>query len=319
MPGYVNNKLLNSNNVRGVIYHAATSPTTAVWVPSVAMLPMDLSRGEEEVAALLGANMFSTLTLPRTTGDYDPVMTKITPEPYDIGLRVLEQEMRRDRTGILRKRLTMNMVSVRERWPILLTQKIEAGESTAAKDAAPDGKPLYATNHELGDSGVQSNKLTKTVASLTALTDAEMSDVIWNAVNAFSQLKDDKGNPLDTTDSYVVMVHPRHQRAAFRAIRENLIVQGSVVTTNDLRKEVSGFTLKLVVNKRLTNPNHVYIFQDDGMTFLTGVEYEPIQESLAEGTQFAIEHLAHAHFVRFSLGVQPYRWESTIKTVLSAA
>lgn len=315
---YVDNKRLNSHNVRGVIYHAATAPTTAPWVPDIALPPIDLSRGEEEVAALGGANMFSELTLPRTTSDYDPFMTKITPKPYDIGLRVLEQEMRRDRTGLLKKRLQMNLVSVRERWPILITQKLEvAGESIATANLCADGKPLFATDHAQGSSGAQSNKFTKDVGDPAALTDTEAADLIWNATQKMSMLKDDKGNALSVPNDFLIMAHPVHKRALYRAVREQLVIEGSVVKTNDLRKEVSGFGLNLVLNERLTSQTAIYIFARDGLTFLTGVEYEPIQESLAEGTQFAVENLAHAHFIRFSLGVQPFRWESTSKTVVS--
>jgi hypothetical protein len=73
----------------------------------------------------------------------------------------------------------------------------------------------------------------------------------------------------------------------------------------------------MVLNPYLTATNAIYVFVRDSMSYLTGVEYDTKQESMAEGSEFAIQNLAHAHFLRFSYGVQPYRWESASKTTIS--
>lgn len=266
-----------------------------------------------------GDASFNELTLPRTTTDFSPMTTKITPIEYDLGVRIREKDMRRDQTGLIKSKIRMQVgTPYQRRWRKILTKTIETTSvSTATKDLAPDGYAFFANNHKIGQSGTQSNLFTKTVGSTSSLTDVEAADIVWNAITKMQQLKDDRGEPLDPPTDFLVMAHPTHARAMRRAINAQLVINGSVVTENDLREQVSEFNLSMVLNPYLTATTGIYVFVRDGMSYLTGTEYDTKQESMAEGSEFAIQNLAHAHFLRFSYGTQPYRWESASKTVIS--
>ncbi len=310
---------LHSRDVRGWLYYIINGKAPPDWVPDVTTTPIDLSRGEEEVAAMGGDASFNELTLPRTTTDFSPLLTKISAIEYDLGVKIREKDMRRDQTNLIKSKIRLQVgTPYQRRWRKILTKTIETTSvSTATKDLAPDGYPFFYATHKIGQSGTQSNLFTKTVGSTTAITDTEAADLVWNAITKMQTLKDDRGEPLDPPTDFLVMAHPTHARAMRRAINAQLVVQGSVVTENDLREQVSEFNLSLALNPYLTSATGIYVFVRDGMSYLTGVEYDAKQESKAEGSEFAIDNLAHAHYIRFSYGTQPYRWESASKTTIS--
>lgn len=314
MAGYAALEKLQSRNIRGMIYHAAMAPEGADWVGDISSDPIDAPEGKFEVGAMGAALDFKKLNLPRTTEEFLPMTAEGVCEEYDLGMRVREKDMRRDLTNLLRKQVDMRIgTPVKRRWRKLLSKRIESGET----DKAPDGVAFYSASHVLGKSGTQSNLLSENVTVTTALTDAEMQTVIWNAVTKLQTYKDDQGQPIEPPTNFLVMAHPIHARALKHAINLSMLNGGSFLIPNDLQQAVSEFSISAVLNPYLAVQTAIYVFVRDGMAFLRANEYDPKQESLAEGSDFATLNLQHAHFLRFSHGTAPYRWESSVKTNLT--
>lgn len=109
----------------------------------------------------------------------------------------------------------------------LLFQVLVSGET----ELCYDEKSFFATDHEHGDSGTQSNDLTHTVSSTSAVTADEMKGAIRQAVKQLSSYKDDKGDyfsqpTIGRLNDLVLLVPLDLRDQAFDALESQLLGGG---------------------------------------------------------------------------------------------
>ena len=233
-------------------------------------------------------------------------------------------DLRRDRTGSIRRRVDDLGVMTAMHWDLLFADLIETG-TAGTNGLAYDGQFFFDTDHN--ESGTnQSNDLTATeipsanVAAPATPTQVEASAIINEVTSYMQSLKDDQGNPINTNPlSYTIVCSKHTIAAAFRsAVRlSNLGTTGAdnIVTAN----MADGYNYRVMLDPRLTAANAVYFLVDNsgsGKPFIYG-------EELRETSMIGVGSEEAFKFDRYIFGVKAIRgvaygmWQSAAYVALS--
>lgn len=180
---------------------------------------------------------------------------------YEGSIAINRDAQADDQTGFYTKLAQMLGVRGAQKPDELITNLIEAGDSTVCYD----NQYFFDTDHAEGSSGTQSNKLTYAAATGTTPTLAEFEAAFWQAVTAIAGFKDDNGQPwnqiMDLNDitGVVVYVPPVYMEQATKVLGANA-VQINNNTTNILSGKG-----KIVVNPRSTWTDKFAVFKTDGI------------------------------------------------------
>jgi phage major head subunit gpT-like protein len=174
----------------------------------------------------------------------------ITNKHFEATLDILIKDMRRDKTGQLRARISELTQRGPAHWASLLSTLIINGESTVCYD----GQFFFDTDHAEGDSGSQSNDITTDISALpaqvhgstTAPSPEEMQQCIQTSITQIHSLVDDKGEPMnEDANAFHVMV-PNGLAVAARSALSAMRAAGPATVDMD------GFMITMSVNPRLT-------------------------------------------------------------------
>lgn len=184
-----------------------------------------------------------------------------------------------------------------------------------------DGQAFYSASHSEGDSGTQKNLLVAgdvpalDVTATTAVTEAEMKNIIIGLIQHMFTFKDDQGRPLNVqAKNFILMVPPAMWGAAHAATSLDIILEGGQARQNLVRK-IDGISVVPVVNPLLTTGTELYLFRSDGSR-------KPFvrQDELFE-TAFDDTRLFSDDAIYFGLkalrNVGPYYWQQAIKATVS--
>jgi len=220
---------------------------------------------------------------------------RVDNKDYEATLEVHLNELRRGSSGdAIRLRIAQLAQRVQSFPAKQLTQLLVDGESNVCYD----GQYFFDTDHVDGDSGWQSNKLTWAAATGTTPTIAEFRDAVMQSVAALMSYKDDQGEPANEEASeFEVMVGPTLMPTAISAIRLPTLDAGA---TNVI-PAMSEFSIKPVVNARLTDATKFYTIRTDGpmKPFIKQVEQELQVASIAEGSELEFNEKKHRHGVEW--------------------
>ncbi len=211
---------------------------------------------------------------------------------WESTIRVDADEQRRDKTGQIMVRVNEMARRVATHPNKLLTTLLQAGESSAAYD----GSNFFATDHNEGDSGAQSNSITHDVATPTAPTEIEMYEGIVHGITQLMGLKDDAGEPLnESSRDFMVMVPMPFLPATLAA----LTGKPGDGTVNPLAGP-EPFRVEWVANPRLSWTTKFAIFRGDGETrpFIFQEELPVQVQALAEGSELEINENQHQYGVK---------------------
>ena len=134
-----------------------------------------------------------------------------------------------------------------------------------------DGQYFFDTDHEVGDSGVQSNLKTRTVGSATDPTAEDIRAVVDASLDDFLALKGDNGKPIhrptiNPIDDLLLAVPPKWHSTAEKAYDAQFRVEGGAAVDNwtIVKPRVIGLQgLGDVIDVYRTNqPLKPFVFQD---------------------------------------------------------
>lgn len=216
----------------------------------------------------------------------------IVNKTWEATVRVDADEQRRDKSGQIMVRINELARRVATHPNKLLTELVQAGESTPCFD----GQYFFDTDHSEGDSGVQDNDITADAATPTAPTVAELREAIVRGVGQILSFKDDQGEPMNETAREFLLMVPMPFLAA---TLEALAGQNMNATPNPLAAG-GPFTVDWVANPRLTWTNKFAIFRTDGTTrpFIFQEELPVQMQVLAEGSELEINENQHQYGVK---------------------
>jgi len=222
---------------------------------------------------------------------------KVTNSHFEATIPVKLSELRRDKTGMLRMRISDLARRGSTHWARHLSDLILAGE------AAPsyDGAYYYDTNHVLGDTPAQSNKIDVDISALpaavhgsvTAPSPAEAQQAMLRGISAITGFKDEHLEPRnESAREFTVMTGS----GLAPAVRAGLTKD---VNTAESTFDFGGMRVTQRTNVRLdASVSKIYIFRTDGMTKPIFRQQEGDQIAIkakAEGSDYEFDNDAHSY------------------------
>jgi phage major head subunit gpT-like protein len=302
---------LNNRAVLGMIIERLMSSTGVPWVGELST-HVSSDQASEEYAWLGMAPMLREMIggrLAKTLRDFGFVIENLD---FEATLRVLDKDMRRDKTGQLQIRIDEFSQQPDRHWATLLSALIATGH----QNICYDGQFFFDTDHGEGDSGVQSNDLTFDVTTPASPTTQEMQDAVLFAVETMFGFKDDNGEPLNEGDSdFIVMTPTRYFSIAAKAMVNPVTGGGD---TNPLQN-LPGVSLRPTTNARFDpTPNVFYIFSTSGSVggLIRQEEVTPEISSLDENSDHFFETREHQFGIYTSRNAGYGRWQRAVRMEL---
>jgi len=313
---------LGSRAIIGTFYDTLQQAIGNTWMPQLAM--GFNSDQESETYKWLGASpaVREWISGRMAKGLRENGLT-ITNKTFEATLKILVDDMRRDKTGqiLLRVQELADRVAAH---PMSLISTLINNGGGSTNGLAYDGQYFFDTDHSEGDSGTQKNDLASgdyavlNVASATAPTPNEMADAILAVIQHFFSLKDDQGEPInELARQFLIMVPVNMWGAAQSAVTANLLNTGSGGRDNPLLK--MGMSLTVAANPRLTGTDKFCVFRADGRTkpFIEQTEEGVTMQAIAEGSEYEIMENAHVYGVKKITNVGYGMWQQAIRATLS--
>lgn len=239
---------------------------------------------------------------------------------FEATLRVSVDDLRRDKTGQIMVRIADLATRAVTHWLSLITTLIV----NSAGLLCYDGKAFFASNHEEGASGAQSNDISVDISALpcavhgttTAPSAEEMMLCILSAIQAMLGFKDDQGEPInEMAKEFVVMVPVTLMQMATAACTKDTLEYG---IKNLLFG--SGFGISLSVNPRLSAWTASFaVFRADGdvKSFIAQEEEGIKMDALAEGSEEEFKNNSHLYGVKAIRNVGFGYWQQAVKVTMT--
>ena len=289
---------LSSRAIMGMYYKKLSQDVGASWVGKITNLFN--SDQESETYKWLGqVPAMREWIGGRNAKGFTSNGITIENKHYESTLEVEVRELRRDKTGQLRVRITEHARRALSHWATLLNTLIENGESTVCYD----GQFFFDTDHSEGDSGSQSNdisvdisELPVTVAGTTTLPSVEeMQLAIDEGIMQITSFLDDQGEPMnEDARSFVVMVPKSFQRVARQAVYSSGQVAASQTVMDAMKAD---FNIEVVTNPRLSWTTKFAVFRVDSEVkpLIRQQETDVKIKAKAEGSEYEFDNDAHQY------------------------
>lgn len=234
-------------------------------------------------------------------------------ESYNVENNKYEATIEVDRDELSDDQLGQIIVRVRElarRAAIhpdkLLADLLENGATSGYNSY--DGTTFFATDHESGASGSQSNKLTYDASDPAAVTAAEFTAAYEQAVETLLGYSDDQGEPMNNDlGALTALVPPQLWYRAKEALTADMI--GS--STNILSGEAS-----VIVFPQLTSTDNWYLMRTDvEVRSFIFQDREPLEfTALAQGSEEAFKREKYLYGVRARYAMAYGYWQYAVRT-----
>jgi phage major head subunit gpT-like protein len=309
---------LSSRAVVGMYYERLQALTAAAWIDAVSNY-FTSDQPSEEYAWL---NMPPTLREwigGRQAKGLTANGIEIKNRHFEATLEILLRDLRRDKTGQLRTRMSEFAERGLTHFASLLSTLIVNGESTVCYD----GQYFFDTDHSEGASGSQSNDITTDISELpasvhgaaTAPSPEEMQQAILKSIAQMHTLVDDQGEPINELASQFLVMVPVGLSDAARSGLSTARVAGP--STFD----IDGMSIRLAVNPRLTAAgwtDKFATFRTDGSVkpLIRQEETRPTLKVKDENSEFAFDNDA------IQLGLDTWRnvgygrWQGAVLNTL---
>ena len=156
-------EVLSSRAVIGTFYELLEQNVGNSWIDAVSNL-FDSDQAKETYPWIGMVPTLREWIGGRHAKGFNSAELEIENLHFEATIEVLVKELRRDKTGQLRIRLGELADRTNAHWARLLSVLLLNGESQVCYD----GQYYFDTDHQEGQSGVQSNKITTTIANLVA-------------------------------------------------------------------------------------------------------------------------------------------------------
>ena len=240
--------------------------------------------------------------------------------PYEDTMDIPVADLRRDKTGFLRRRAAEMGTKAGQHWDTLLSAEMETNNNSY------DGQGFFDTDHD--ESGTnQTNALTNTqvpaadVTSTAAPTADEAADIITQTVGYATKITDDQGDPINgDARNWMIMIGGDNQAAIWgafmRAISADRLASGASNLVPAL-----GMTFEVVANPRLTSTSdtHVYFFRLDAplAPYILQDEEPLTTQLIGAGSEYEFENDAHRFGLKATRAVGPGAWTAAFRVTLS--
>ncbi|MFA6121915.1 MAG: Mu-like prophage major head subunit gpT family protein [Sideroxydans sp.] len=281
--------LLSSRAVIGMYYEALAAANGIKWIDGISNLFG--SDQESETYPWLGMPPAMREWIGgRQAKGLSGNSINIINKHFEATMAVALKDMRRDKTGQLKARLTEFATRGQTHYASLLSTLIANGGSSLCYD----GQYFFDTDHSEGKSGTLDNDITTDISAvpaevhgvITAPSKEEMLGAITKSISQFFTFTDDQGEPInEDAQSFLVMVPVGLHTAARNALSSTNVIGPGMAS-------MDGYKIELAVNPRLTAAG----WTDEFVTFRTDGSIKPLirQEETSVVLKVKDENSEHA-------------------------
>jgi len=219
---------------------------------------------------------------------------------FEATLEIPVVDLRRDKTGQIEVRINELADRTNSHWAQLLSKLIINGESNICYD----GNYYFDTDHETGNSGVQSNKIQIDLTSLANQIDggavgdvnlpseAALRIAILQTIQQILSFKDDQGEPMNENASKFLVVVPT---SMWHLAKAAISVPFSVGGSSNIVKVLDEVDISISQNPRLNWSDKFAIFRTDSSVkpFIRQEEKNVQLKAIAEGSELEFKHDKH--------------------------
>jgi len=289
---------LSSRAIIGEFYKYLEMDAGAAWIALLSML-FTSDQDLEEYKWLGQSPAMKEWAGGRNAKGFNENGITIENLHFEATIEVLVKEMRRDKTGQVMARIRDLAQRTNSHWASLLSTLIIDGESTVCYD----GQFFFDTDHEEGDSGVQSNDISTDISALpatvhgvvTAPSVEEAQQAIMKSITAILGFVDDQGEPMnENATGFLVMVPMSLYPVFSKAIS---LPVGTGVSEQTIP---AGFDISVVPNARLSAWTDKFAtLRTDGNVkpFIRQEETDVDLKAKAEGSEYEFDNDAHQYGV----------------------
>ena len=313
---------LSERGILGMFYEALETPRDQSWIDRIT----EMVESDQEIETYKSLGQVPRMKLYKGSKDVKQLRQfefEIKNEEYDVTLGVPIRDIRRDKTGQIRKRIAEMIKASTTHWNTLGSGLIVNGHLADCYDE----KKFFAADHQVGDSPVQSNLLTASDYAELAIvlntnpTAAEFADALMAVIQHFYSLKDEHNEPLnEEARAFVVQVPVTFWGVAQRAVSaQYLAVPGGGQVDNPLLS--AGITVEVVPNPRITFTASFVVCRADGSAkpFIRQEELAPEPIILGEGSDHAFKEHEWLFSVESTRAMGYGAWHQAIKATFSTA
>jgi len=293
---------ITSRAVIGEFKRALEIAQPPSWVGQVANT-FQSDQASEEYAWLSATPALREWVGGRNAKGFTENALTITNKHFEATLEVLKRDMRRDKFGMIQAQVN-DLVARAASHPASLLSALLLTAETAT---CYDGAEFFATDHEEGSSGAQSNDITCDVDATPAIADGTTTDpsvenmqiAIASAVGTIMSFKDSEGEPMnENASSFLVMAPAPFYNTVMQAVATPMQVAASQTVLESLK---SSFSISAVVNPRLTWTEKIAVFRTDAYIkpFIFQRETAVSVGAKAEGSEFECDNDAHQYGVDY--------------------
>ncbi|MDI6808254.1 MAG: Mu-like prophage major head subunit gpT family protein [Candidatus Eisenbacteria bacterium] len=310
--------VLSSRAVIGMFYERLEQGIGLDWAADLSMFFDKSTQAEEEYKWIGPAPTMREWKGGRQPVGLSDAGQKIKNTLYESTLEIDIYDLQFDQTGQLKVRIDEHAAQANTHWIELLSDKILNG----AAGVCYDSHYFFDTDHEGGDSGVQSNKVSVDISALpcnqhgsvTAPSPEEMELLILYAIQTTLGFKNEKGKPANRgAKSFRVMVPVSLMMSAAAAIVNPVLTSGK---TNTI--VTSDFEIKLITNGDLTWTDRFSVFRADGYTkpFIRQQREDVKVAAVAEGSELEFYRHKHHYGISAYRGVGYGQWRHACQIIL---
>ncbi len=239
-------KSLGTRDIIGTFFARLEADPAFAIINALAWFNRDTDQEVEKYKWLGQVPMMREWIGGRKAKGFNDFGYEIQNRKYEATLAVAIPDMERDKTAQIMTRIQeLAQAANLNKWS-LLAELIKLGGSKLCYD----GQFFFDTDHQEGDSGVQSNSITYDVADPAIPTAKEMQQAIFNSISQMLMFKNDQGEPMNEfAKSFMVMVPILYFQSALAAVTATQLDQGE---TNPLSKlKENGYNIDVAPAPRL--------------------------------------------------------------------
>lgn len=246
-------QLLSSRAIRGFYFSALEADQGGFWLDDVSNL-YGSDQSSETYNWLGQTPAMREWLAGRQAKGFSGQGVTILNKHYEATLEIALKDMRRDKTGQIRARMSELAQRGQTHWASLVSTLIVNGDTALCYD----GQYFFDTDHVEGDSGVQSNKISVTIANVPAQVHGttanpsieEIQQAILAGIAQILSFVDDKGEPMnELANSFTVMVPIGLYMKAVAAVTPAAL---AALPNNMNGNNLANFKIKVVPNTRFT-------------------------------------------------------------------
>jgi len=314
---------ITSRAVLGHMKYALTVEKPPAWVPMVSNeFPSD--QESEDYPWLDAVPALREWVGGRNAKGFKENNINIKNKHWEDSIEVLVKDMRRDKFGMIKIRISDLVRRAMTHPASLLSTLILNGASTVCYD----GQYFFDTDHSEGDSGTQSNSITvdisaypvATAGSVTLPSVAEFQFAIAKAIEAMAGFKDSAGEPInEDMMNFIIMVPIQYMNVAIQAVATPI----QIAETQSALQALKGkFSMEVVPNTRLSTLYSSYqftVFNTDGYIkpFIFQRETNYNIGAKAEGSEFEFDNDAHQYGIDYWGNVSYALWQKAVLVTLA--